>query len=319
MKQELSLESITRDDWQTCEDCPGWTPFHGWDWLSWFAPLVDCQFVPLALLRNGHLVGLAPMLLRRQSLGYTANLVPFPFLGPIVPPELLSETARLLRRWGLRHRVARMQLTVYPAGQLLSGSLDAAGFDEQPIETFAIDLRRPTDEDTFSSFTKDVRNAWRRSQKRGVSIRASTPEDLTSLLPKIHREVLGDLTPYTVNIGIGLAQGGLPIPVHTTTAYLNEKPIGMQVAIGGATTMGWLIGVVPEARDSQASTALIWDLVQWARQQQFCWLDLGSAPTAGNAAFSASSILQFWQAFVGIGSCPDLKRCGAPFVARSQG
>src|SRR4051812_45072851 len=96
----LSLRvSNDRAEWiSSAEGLPS-TFFHSWEWLSWVAPLVDCEFVPLVVDRGSTTVGIAPILLRRRFGAYTANIVPFWFLGPIVPKDLLSETFALLKRW----------------------------------------------------------------------------------------------------------------------------------------------------------------------------------------------------------------------------
>lgn len=285
MQTGLALRIADQHEWAAHEGDPGSSPFHTWDWLGWIAPLVECRFVPLLVEQDGVPVGLAPLLLRRHYLGYTANLVPFPMLGPVVPPELLQETAALVRSWAVRHRVFRLQLTVYPTAANTSGALAAAGLEEQPLETFLVDLRRPTVQDTFDSFGRDVRNALRRSTKNGVTIRSSTPEDLRVTLPRIHREVLGELTPYTRTIGASLAAAPPPFPVWCRTAVLDGEPIGATVCVGGPIAMGWLVGVFPEVRSSEASSALIWDGIQWAQETGSSWLDMGTAPTPGNAAF----------------------------------
>lgn len=281
----LTLALGDRQEWAAHEGDPGATPFHSWDWLAWIAPVVECRFVPLMVRRGSTSVGLAPLLLRRHYLGYTANLVPFPVLGPVVPSTLLQETAALVRRWAIRHRVGRLQLTVYPTPEETAGALSGAGFEEQPVETFLVDLQRPTLQETFDSFNKDVRNALRRSTKNGVTIRDSTPQDLRVTLPRIHREVLGELTPYTSVIGAGLAATPPPLPVFCRTAVVDGQPVGAAVCVGGTIAMGWLVGVFPEARGTEASSALIWDAITWAQEAGSAWLDMGTAPTPGNAAF----------------------------------
>lgn len=280
----LALRVVDRSEWHRHERSPGATAFSGWDWLSWVAPLLGCRFVPLALHDGCTSVGLAPMLLRRRLVVGTANVVPFP-VGPVVPPEHLSETARLLRRWAARQRVLSFDLAVHPTGDPVPGSFTAAGLTEGTDEACLVDLQGRCLDDVWRALGGDARTAVRRSGRRGVTVRASTPDELVELLPRIHEEALGRDAGYPRRIGAALAEDEAPFPVRCATAVLEGRPVGVSVAVGGANAAGWLGGVLREHQHTSANAALVWDAIRWAHAEGCCWLDMLGAPDPGIAAY----------------------------------
>ena len=42
-----------REDWEALERLPGATVYHSWRWLTWIAPLLDCEFEPLLVVQEG--------------------------------------------------------------------------------------------------------------------------------------------------------------------------------------------------------------------------------------------------------------------------
>jgi hypothetical protein len=271
-------------EWTTCQNAIGATIFHSWEWLSWIAPRVNCRFVPLLVQRGGETVGLAPMLVRSSKLWQTANVLPFP-VGPLVHAELLAQTSSLVKRWAIRHRIVSLTLTVHPTSGAPEGALAEAGLNEISDETFLIDLAGKTVDEVFASFSSDARSAIRRSVKRGVSIRPSTPEELSELLPKLYEEAVGQTVIYARGLGQGVASAAVPFPVHCATAVVEGRPVGVSIATGGANAVGLIGGVFREHQSTQANSALVWDAVQWAHAEGCSWLDMLGAPDPGIAAF----------------------------------
>ena len=109
-------EASGREEWTTVAgQQAGFTPFHAWDWLEWVAPLVHCRFLPLLVVDEGGVaVGAAPTLLKRRGPFHTANWVPFPYLGPLVPPDFLGATLGGLRRLGRKERLTLLQIAAHP-------------------------------------------------------------------------------------------------------------------------------------------------------------------------------------------------------------
>jgi hypothetical protein len=273
-----------QSEWDHYRDEPGATAFHGWEWLTWVAPLLGCRFVPLVVRQGTTVIGLAPMLIRRRLGCFTGNIVPF-HLGPVVPPEHLQETSTLIRRWALRHRVLSFELAAHPTG---GGPLDAferAGLTACTEETYLIDLKCRDIDAVWNALGSDARGAVRRSVKRGVSVRTSTPDELRSVLPTIHDEVLDGQAGYAARVGASLAEADPPFPVRCATAVVEDRPVGISIAIGGANAAGWIGGVLRDGQQSQANAALIWDAVQWAHAKGCDWLDMLGAPNDGIAAY----------------------------------
>ena len=271
-------------EWARHAGTPGWTPFHSWEWLSWVAPLLDRQFVPLVVRRGSTSVGLAPMLVRKRPVGSHANIVDFN-LGPLVPREDLAETSTLIKRWALRHGVLSFELAVHPTAEASQGSFAQAGLKERSDETYLIGLEDRSVADIFSSLSSDVRNAFRRSVKRGVTVRTSTADELRHILPRLREEALGRGADYTRRIGECLADGEPPFPVRCSTAVIDGRPVGMSITVGGINAAGWLGSVFREDQRTQAHSALVWDAIEWAHAAKCSWLDMLGAPDPGIAAY----------------------------------
>jgi hypothetical protein len=298
-----------QEEWARHEGDPGATLFHSWRWLSWVAPLLDCRFVPLLVELDGASVGVAPLLLRRRAAWYTANLVPFPFLGPVVPPSLLAETLSMLQGWTKRHRVGSIELAVHPEALAPGLPLPQTSWPVRLEPTYLVDLAGKTLDQVFASFHGDARSAIRRSVKRGVTVRAATAEEIRTLLPAIHEQSLEAHKPYAYKLAASLALGQQPFPTRCTTAVVDGRPVGLSVAVRGANAMGWLGGVFREDQHTQANAALVWDAIQWAHAEGCGWLDMGGAPDPGIAAYKRKfkprveqHLLATWQSptFVGL-------------------
>lgn len=271
-------------EWARHEGTAGWTAFHSWEWLSWVAPLLDREFVPLVVRRGSTSVGLAPMMVGKGRVGSTANLVPFN-LGPLVPRDDLAETATLINRWAMRHGVLSLQLAVHPTGEASQGSFAQAGFNEQSVETYLISLEGLSRAEVFSSLGSDVRNAVRRSVKRGVTVRASTGDELRHILPRLRDQTLGVVENYPRAVGARLAEGEPPFPVRCATAVVDDRTVGVSITVGGVNAAGWIGSVFREDKRTQAHSALIWDAIQWAHAEKCSWLDMLGADDPGIAAY----------------------------------
>lgn len=282
----LTLRPATGpQEWTRHERASGATVFHSWGWLSWIAPLTRCRFVPLLVQHEGETVGIAPMLLRPHRGAQTANLAPFPYLGPVVAPALMGPTAALLRQWGTRHRVVRGKQVLGPTAQVAPGCFSPAGLAEEVDQTYLVDLEGRSEQEILKSFSKDVGNALRRSVKNGVSIRTSTPDDLRQVLPLVHAQALGRTDAYVSRVGDSLASGPPPFPVRCATAVIDGREVGLSIALGGAGAVGWIGSVFRDDQGSQANTALIWDAIRWAHASGYRTMDMLRAPSPGIAAY----------------------------------
>jgi CelD/BcsL family acetyltransferase involved in cellulose biosynthesis len=273
-------------EWDHLVDQPGGTLYHRWDWLSWIAPLLACRFVPLMVLRGGRQVGVAPMLIRSRWGLASANIVPFPYLGPVVPVELVTATAHALLRWARRHRVMSTELCLHPDTLAADDALAAAGLEEERAETFLIDLDGYSETELFARLGGDARTAVRRSAKRGVFVRAATADDLREVLPAVHNESLVEDNPHARVLGEALAEGSLPFDARCATAVVGDRPVGLSITLGeGSTAVGWLGAVHRADQATQANAALVWDAITWAAGAGYATLDMCGAPDPGIAVY----------------------------------
>ncbi|MDN5763279.1 MAG: hypothetical protein L0H41_13315, partial [Microlunatus sp.] len=212
-------------------------PYHGWEWLTWIAPLLSCAFVPLVVDRAGQPVGAVPLLLRRQLTVSSANIVPIPYLGPIVPSEVVQETTREVLRWARRRGVVRLELCLTPHANAPDQTMAAVGLAEERVETFMVDLAGRGESELFAAIGGQARTAVRRSERKGVTIRTATAEDLRTVLPAVHEEALGGPRPYAHRLGDALARAGIPVPARCATAVVDGEAIGVSITLAGCSAV----------------------------------------------------------------------------------
>ena len=270
----------------------GATPFHSWEWLEWVAPLVNCRFLPLIVADGAAPVGVVPLLLKQRGPFQTANWVPFPYLGPLVPPALLGATLDALRHRARRERLVNLQIAVHPlALSAIDGcsTYDSFRFASHRDETYLIDLVGRDLEEIRGSLSRATRQKLNRLVKRGgIELRPSTAEEVSELLPQIESESLerqGLESAYTVELGVKLATRPPAIPLRITSAVLGGTTVGVAAALGGAITVGWIGGVLDRYRDTDANIALYWDAIAWAHASGSHHMDLVGVPTPGIGAF----------------------------------
>lgn len=288
---------------------PGGSVYHRWEWLSWIAPLISAKFVPLVVQRAGVPVGIAPLFLRRQFGLASGNVVPFPYLGPVVPAEIVTETTTELLHWARWHGVMSLELCLHPSLPAADGALRAAGLVEERVDTFLIDLAGHTEDELFARFGGDARTAIRRSAKRGVSIRPATADDLRTVLPAVHDESRGQAGKYSATIGQALAEGTLPLPARCATAVVDGRPVGISITLGGRRgAVGWLGAAFRADQSTHANAALVWDAITWAAAEGYDVLDMCGAPDPGIAVYKKKFRPRIEQHLVGRWQAPGLDR-----------
>ncbi|HEU5485832.1 MAG TPA: GNAT family N-acetyltransferase, partial [Microlunatus sp.] len=210
----------------------------------------------------------------------------FPYLGPVVPYELVTATTSVVLRWARRRRVMSTELCLHPDTPAADGALAAAGLEEERVETFLVDLAGRSESELFAQLGGDARTAIRRSAKRGVSIRAATAADLRDVLPAAQNEALVVEDPYVEVLGDALAAGQVPFAARFATAVVEDRPVGVSITLGeGHSAVGWLGAVRRADQHTQAHAALVWDALTWASAQGYAALDMCGAPDPGIAAY----------------------------------
>lgn len=282
----LGLREASHErEWPCLNAFAGATPHHTWAFLSWIAPLAGYRFVPLLVTQGDDVVGVAPLLVQQHVVYGSANFVPFQYLGPLVPPDLLLETAALLRRWAPRHGIANLKLSFHPLAAVPADGASGARMEELADLTYLLDLQHPSTDCLFERLGQDARGAVRRSARNGVSVREARPEELVEVLPALDAESYGVARPFVRRLGEALADRPGPVPMRCATAVVEGEVVGMSITLGGRIAIGWLGAVFRRHQRTAATNALYWDAMVWAHGQGAHWLDMLGAPSPGIAAF----------------------------------
>lgn len=265
------------------EGLPGATSFHTWDWLHWVAPVLDCRFVPLVAERGGEPVGIVPVLLKRRGPVQTANVVPFQYLGPLVPLPDLRDTVRALKAWAVGRRVVHLRISFHPFADVPAGHLAEEGLEEHPDTSFLIDLRGKTVEEVFGSLSRSLRQSVRASARHGVVVRPATTDEVATVLPAVDEESVGERRPFASRLASHLPAA--PPAVYPQTVLCGDRPVGICVDVGGRVAAGWVGSVFRADQRTSAYTAMVWSELEHAVSTGAQWFDLMGAPDPGIAAY----------------------------------
>ena len=283
-------------EWRGLEGLRGATFLHSWDWLSWVAPLIGHRFVPLVVdSATEGAIGIAPVLLQRRGPVAAVGYVPFEYLGPVVPAAYAAATIAELWRWCRRHLVVTAKLQAHSGG-VAAADFRAAGYRTLVTPTYSVPLADRTAEQVLTG--THLARTLRRAERAGVVVRESTAEELCDVLPRVHEEALGHHVPHIAALARALAERPEGFRTGCRTALLGDRPIGVCVAVGpavaggagvtgGMEAIGWLGAVSREHQRTQANSAVIWAVIEWARTAGMPGLDLLGAPDPGIAAFKA--------------------------------
>jgi CelD/BcsL family acetyltransferase involved in cellulose biosynthesis len=243
-------------------------------------------FVPLVVTRGGADIGVAPLLVRRRGLLSIVNWVPFPYVGPLVPRDVLASTLDALDRWAVRHGVIRQQQSFPPGTDVDERALVDRGFAVDHDSTYVVPVR-PSSEQQWAGLDTRCRNAIRKAQRLGARVQEA-PD--TTALGEIVEAVFARR-----GHGSGY-RDGFPPSIHrlhqiaprvrATVALHDGTAVGSLVSLEHrGRALVWLGGVRPEFRSTNANTLLYWDAIEWARDLGAAEVDLVGLPDAGIARF----------------------------------
>jgi hypothetical protein len=242
--------------------------------------------------RDGSAVGVFPVLLRPGRVPRPAD-PPFPFVGPLVPADLLVDTLRAFRSWQLRHGVPIARFDLGPAAVPAGGVLDRAGVEWSTDRTFAIDLVGSSTEQLLTGMHRSARKALRAAERNGVEVRRAAPGETTEFLPRVLGESYtsrGVPSPYPEDIGARIerwADGR--DDVYLGAAVVDGETSGVIVTLGShPVATGWAGGTLREHRSVNPSTALFHDVMCWSLERGHTALDLVGRVDDGIARFKTS-------------------------------
>jgi hypothetical protein len=256
-------------------------PFLSFTFLQTVAPLTLSKFRPLIVRHHGTAVGVLPWLERRKGMLSVVNQLPFPYAGPLVPPDLMVPTLRAARRRGLRTGAVKQSFQFSPGVRLCEAEVGALGFQRATDSTYVVSV---VDRDAmWSALSRSARKKIGASQRHGVvlsnSPEASVLGDVVASVCQAKGIAFGYRTPLAVPDG-QLNRNGLR--VHWSTPILHGQHLGSLVTLlyeGSAAT--WLGGILPQHRDTNAGVLMYWDALRWANEQGASTLDLVGLPDAG--------------------------------------
>jgi Acetyltransferase (GNAT) domain len=281
----LLVPGRSRDEWEdACAPFADATAFHRYDFLQSAAPYLRCQFMPLMVMSREQVVGVAPLLVKRFGPFSSINWAPFPYLGPLVPPELMPATLSALKLEARRLRAINHQQSF--AGLIPTDS--AAGFTPATDRTFVVPLDGRSDKDLLAAMSASRRQEIRGAMRHGLEICAADAADFR-LLEVWLRQVFAsqglrpDYQPGAFERICGALQDGSG---SAQTARLDGRAVAVEVSISnGRRVFAWLAAADQAYRTKHPRTLLIWRRIQWARDRGAVEFDLVGAPREGIAVY----------------------------------
>jgi hypothetical protein len=265
------------------------TFFHKHAFLSTIADGLGLTLDLRAAVADGTPVGAVPLVLKRLGPLTTVNWLPFPYVGPLVPPTALASTLTALRRYQRRRRCVRAQhilLDEQPTG--------FDGYACSVDRTFTIPLTGRSDDDLLSSMNVDRRRVVRRAMRNGMQIRSATQGEVTDLLPRLFAVTFEQQNlpaPYGGDCFrlVWERLAGHPDVLCHTAVTQDGEPVAIDIAFaGGRSGLGWVAGRTMDKAGSDAFVALFWHALRWARDRGCREFDLVGAPTEAIAEYKRS-------------------------------
>ncbi len=206
--------------------------------------------------------------------------MPFPYLGPIVPAELLVPAVAAFRRWQLRERLvfAHIELGPYAAAGTVA-QLTSAGLLVQEESTLLVDLSHGSLEQMRANYSSLRRRDIHRAVRDGASVRDAEFGEVADLLPRVLSEAFsahGKPSPYPENVGEQFERWAAQREhVGAFTALVDGELAGVQVVLGGGeVAVAWAGGCLRQFRDANPNVLLYDRLLEWSLEHGCRAVDL---------------------------------------------
>ena len=224
----------------------------------------------------------------------TINWAPFPYLGPLVPPELIPATLSALTLEGKKRRALGHQQSFYcvESDLPIAGSISSAGdFTLFMDRTFVVPLRDRSNEDLLAAMHRNGRRQIRRGQDAGIEIYPAQLQDFELMDEWSSNSYTAQAmsSPYPAG-AYGRIFNTLRNAPGTAfrTARLNGQTVAVDIAFSYAQRVfDWQIGVDPSHKSSYPQAALIWHGLLWARDGGAVEFDMVGAPREGIAQYKS--------------------------------
>lgn len=272
---------------------PGATGFHDWSWLHLMTETFGWRLTPLVVRRDGEAVGVFPVVMQSTRVPRSVE-PPFPYLGPLVPDDLLEPTLRAFRGWQVRHGLPVVRFQFGPG---LAGAAERA-LRRTPCEwhtdrTFTVDLAGASPESLTAGMKSNARYHLRTALRRGVQVRPALPGEVTTLLPRVLEESYGNRgvpSPYPADLGARLEEWSAGRDDFiAVTAVIDEQAVGVLVALASHPVVtGWVGGSLRAHRSANPSTVLYHEVLQWSLRRGHTSVDLVGHVDEGVSKFKTA-------------------------------
>lgn len=281
-------------EWERCRvRQAGATPFHRWNWLEMMGEALSLRFLPLGFYRGEELLGLTPLLVKQYGPYKNVNWAPFPYLGPLVPRDLLPEALTALDAYQRRNGIGLIQLGFAPDAACNARVLRAAGYEVRSDATPVLALEGYSEEELWRVLRSSGQRNVKRARRAGVVVRAATEHEMTSDLPSIMQEVFrrrSQPPPYSARAAeLFWARYGDDANVRLATAHCDGETAAISVTlIDRDRAFMWDGGSRERYRRHSPDALLYWDSICWARERGCIAIDMVGSPEQGVADYKKS-------------------------------
>lgn len=282
------VASMSRGEWEdACAAFADATAFHGYDFLQSIAPLLGCRFIPLRVLLRDQPVGVAPLMVKQLGLFCTINWVPFPYLGPLVPAELIPATLSALRLEARRRRAVNHQQSF----SQVTGGHCGGEFTSSTDRTFVVPLSGRSDQDLLMAMHHSRRKQIRSAQRVGFEV--CTAETMDFRLMDLWLEPVYSAQGLPAAYRPG-TYGRIFDALHNApgslfhAARIDGRTVAMEIIFSTARrAFAWQAAVDPSFRLKYPQVLLTWCALLWARDTGATEFDMVGAPNEGIANYKS--------------------------------
>lgn len=264
---------------------------HSWDALDLQERVLGVTIDRYIVEQDGRPVGVFPVV-RHRPHSLNAPILPFPFLGPLVPTDLLQSVTHALR--GAQFR-SGLVMSRFDVGPLVSDEwrehLEDAGCAVRDRATVVVDLTpHSSREELEASYARNHRRSIRRARQGGGLVRAAEAGECTRLLPRVLDMVYtrhGRDNPYPPEIGqLVESWAASRKDVGLLTAEVHGEFAGMLVVLGGSpTALSWLGGSLSRFREVGINHMLYHEALAWALERGHPRMDFSGGVLGGVLRF----------------------------------
>lgn len=234
----------------------------------------------ITVLDGARILGGAQMLIRKTR--YVGNVGYVP-KGPVSAGDNKTLVDELLQRILeiAKSEKIKVLLMQPPEFGVCVQRLTERGFGPSPVETapsatILVDLSNDLDT-ILARMTKSMRNGVRRSQRRGITVRAGTKDDL----PTFHKllSMTSQRRGFSIfDLGYFHCMWNIMEPSGGLKLFLSEydgEPVSAQICVPfGDRIVAKQIGWSGKHRKLHPNEALDWNTIQWAKENGYRYYDL---------------------------------------------